>query len=134
MKNYFIKRILLGLSRVHVIHSIPGRLRLKIDGLEKARYFFDKNENIPLNFNFYRLYGVRNIEFSPHSSNVLIEYDPAILRENQILTWITRLKEIIIQKFTSGKQKISQQIINEIRSELMKEGYDMEEYRQGPPA
>ena len=107
---------------------------MKIDGLEKARYFFDKNENIPLNFNFYRLYGVRNIEFSPHSSNVLIEYDPAILRENQILTWITRLKEIIIQKFTSGKQKISQQIINEIRSELMKEGYDMEEYRQGPPA
>ena len=134
MRNYFIKRILLGLSRVHVVHSIPGRLRLKIDGLEKARYFFKKNENIPLNFNFYRLYGIRNVELSPHSSNVLIEYDPAILRENQILNWVKRLKEIIIQKFTSGEQKINQQIMDEIRSELTKEGYDMEDYRQDPPA
>lgn len=134
MRNYFIKRILLGLSRVHVVHSIPGRLRLKIDGLEKARYFFKKNENIPLNFNFYRLYGIRNVELSPHSSNVLIEYDPSILRENQILNWVKRLKEIIIQKFTSGEQKINQQIMDEIRSELTKEGYDMEDYRQDPPA
>lgn len=134
MRNYFIKRILLGLSRVHVVHSIPGRLRLKIDGLDKARYFFKKNENIPLNFNFYRLYGIRNVELSPHSSNVLIEYDPAILRENQILNWVKRLKEIVIQKFTSGEQKINQQIMDEIRSELTKEGYDMEDYRQDPPA
>lgn len=134
MMNYFVKYFLLGLSRVRVVHSIPGRIRLKIDGLEKARYFFKKDEAIPLNFNFYRLYGIRNIEISPHTSKVLIEYDPTILRENQILNWIQRLKEIIIRKFSSGENKINQEIIDEIRSELINEGYDMEQYRQSPPA
>jgi hypothetical protein len=134
MINNFVKIFLLGLSKVKVVQSFPGSLRLKIDGLEKVRYFFKDNEEIPLNFNFYRLYGIKNIEFSPHTANILIEYDALILRENQIVNWVTRLKEIIIQKFTSGEGSISQQIIDEIGLELIKEGYEMEQYRQPPPA
>ncbi len=134
MINHYVKIFLLGLSKIKVVHSIPGRLRLKIDGLEKVRYFFKDNEDIPLNFNFYRLYGIKNIEFSPHTANILIEYDAVILRENQIINWVTRLKEIIIQKFTSGEGNISQQTIDDIGLELRKEGYEMEEYRQSPPA
>ena len=134
MINHYVKIFLLGLSKIKVVHSIPGRLRLKIDGLEKVRYFFRDNEDIPLNFNFYRLYGIKNIEFSPHTANILIEYDAVILRENQIINWVTRLKEIIIQKFTSGEGNISQQTIDDIGLELRKEGYEMEEYRQSPPA
>ncbi len=117
---------MLGLSRVKVVYSIPGRISLKIDGLENARYFFKKDEPIPVNFNFYRLYGIKNIEISPHSSRVLIEYDPSILRENQILNWVKRLKEIMIRKFSSGENDLNQDTIDEIRSELINEGYDME--------
>ncbi len=134
MVNHFVKKILLGLSRIHVEHSIPGKLRLRVDGLEMVKYFFGDNEDIPLNFNFYRLHGIKNIEFSPNSSNILIEYDPAILRDNQIINWINHLREMVIRKFTSDGSNISQEVIDEIGSELRKEGYEMEKYRKDTSA
>ncbi len=130
--KFFIKSILLGLSKVRVVHSIPGRLRLKIDGLQGAKYFFKDREDIPLNFSFYRLYGIKNIEFSPHTSRLLIEYDPAILRENHIINWVNRLKDIVINKFSEGETKIDQRIIDEIGKELIKEGYEMENFKEDP--
>ncbi len=124
----------MGLTRVHVVHSTPGRLGLRIDGLEKIKYFFNDNEDITLNLDFYKLKGINNIEFNPHTSKVLIEYDPAILREKQIIDSAKRLQELIMHKLIEGKRKLTRQLIDDIGAALKKEGYEMEKSNRGTSA
>ncbi len=123
MINSFIKNIVFGLAKLHVVQSIPGRLTLKVDGLEIVKYFFKENEDIPVNFQFYKLSGIKNIEYSPHTSKILIEYDPALLSDSQVLNCAKRLHELIKKKAISGNLKIDQQLIDEIGSALIEEGY-----------
>ena len=121
MINPFFKKTLIALSRFNIVSSEPGRLELNVSGFEAIRYFVKENEDISLNYDFYKSYGIKNIQFSPRTSNLLIEYDPDVLRENQVVNMINRIKEMAIEKFSQGKS--FQQIIDEIKSEFTGNGF-----------
>lgn len=121
MINPFFKKMLLAFARFRIVHSEPGLMELNVSGLETIRYFAGNNGEIPLNYDFYKPYGIKNIAFSPQTSNLLIEYDPSVLRENQVVNMINRIKELAIEKFNQGKS--FPQIIEEIKSEFKNQGH-----------
>ncbi len=121
MINPFFKKMLIALARFRVVHSEPGLLELNVSGLETIRYFTGDNGDIPLDYDFYKPYGIKNIEFSPRTSNLLIEYDPSVLRENQVVNMINRIKDLAMEKFNQGKS--FHEIIDEIKSEFTSQGY-----------
>ena len=123
MLNRLTRNMIIALSRVKVVDSLPGRLLLSIDGLENIRYFFNENERISLNYDFYRNYGIKNLEITPQNSRVLIEYDPSVLREKQIFDLVERFKEIFIEKVISRGKTISSELFEEIKAILKNEGY-----------
>ena len=123
MLNRLTRNMIIALSRVKVVDSLPGRLLLSIDGLENIRYFFNENERISLNYDFYRNYGITNLEITPQNSRVLIEYDPSVLREKQIFDLVERFKEIFIEKVISRGKTISSELFEEIKAILKNEGY-----------
>jgi len=115
--------MIIALSRVKVVDSVPGKLLLRVDGLENIRYFFNENERISLNYDFYRNYGITNLEITPQNSRVLIEYDPSVLREKQIIDLVGRFKEIFIEKVISRGKTVSSELFEEIKAILKNEGY-----------
>jgi len=123
MLNRLTRNMIIALSRVKVVDSVPGKLLLRVDGLENIRYFFNENERISLNYDFYRNYGITNLEITPQNSRVLIEYDPSVLREKQIINLVERFKEIFIEKIISKGKTVSSELFEEIKAILKNEGY-----------
>ena len=124
MLNHVTRNMIIALSRVKVVGSEPGRLLLRIRGLETARYFFYENEKINLYYDFYKKYGIKNLEIDPQTSMVLVEYDPSILREKQIIDLVNRFKELLIEKVVSRGRRVTGELFEEIKSILKSEGYE----------
>ena len=116
--------MIIALSRVKVVDSVPGRLLLRVEGLENIRYFFNENERISLNYGFYKNYGIKNLEINPQNSRVLIEYDPSVLREKQIIYLVNRFKELFVEKIISKGITVSSELFEEIKSVLKNEGFE----------
>ena len=126
MPNKLIIGTLLKFSKIKVVHSLPGRLRLKLPGLSKfkdEKLPDDRSSLIP-----WKLKGINTIDFNLLTSKVLITYDDKLTDENQILGWLNRLREIIVQKLLSNKDNKAPDVIKEIVEELNKDGYEMEKY------
>lgn len=116
--------MIMALSRLKVVDSEPGRLLLRVEGLESIRYFFNDNERISLYYGFYKNYGINNLEIDPQNSRVLIEYDPSTLREKQIIDLVNRFKELFVEKIVSGGRTVTGELFEEIKSILKSEGYE----------
>ncbi len=78
--------------KVHVIHSLPGRIRMHIPQAKK----------IPKEWQFEKLYfdvvkkikGVKDISFSYTTGNALLEYDNKITSEDEILRFLNKMASI----------------------------------------
>lgn len=87
---------LLTLFRVktRVIHRLPGRIRIEVPVLRKVPPEHREGASaliaaLPLPA------GVKSLRSSFVTSNLLIEYDPEIIREEQIFTYINGIVELV---------------------------------------
>lgn len=99
--NLFQDIITRGLSRVKVVHRLPGRVRIHIPILSHASprwvnqlHLLEKILSVPR--------GVNQVDIEPRTGNILIVYDPSILNEQDILngvkailSWVMRYREEI---------------------------------------
>jgi copper chaperone CopZ len=121
--NKIVIGTLLKFVKLQVLHSIPGRIRIKLPGLShfKNKVSADHNAILP-----YKLKGVESIAVNFINSTVLIHYDEQVTNPEQITGWLNRLREIIIEKMKLNINKPDAQLIDDIVLELKKDGYEME--------
>lgn len=92
IKTYIIKNF----TKFKVVHSIPGRIRLKINNaskIPKEAAMYDKYviEGIKI------LDGIDNIEFNYMTGSVLITYNPNKLSEKIVIKWINHVLNIVLE-------------------------------------
>lgn len=85
--NTLFKTAFLYFNKIKVVHSIPGRMRLSVPGLN----------NIPENMRQYEHYttslmkledGIKEISYSYVTGKILVTYDKDVTNEKKILDWI----------------------------------------------
>ena len=113
-----------------VVHSIPGRLRIHFTGGAKALKVLQQKKEIPDKVFLYKLRGIESFDFNPLTSNALIIYDIKALKGKDILRWLGRTQELIIQSVIKGGKIIDQAAIDSIASQLREEGYVLEKFEQ----
>jgi copper chaperone CopZ len=126
MKENFLLATLLKFAKIKVVHSTPGRLRLKLPGLRKTQSFIEQSGEGETLLN-YKLKGIHSIDFSFLTSKVLILYDTDQTSEKEIIGWLERLREIVIGKISEGVTTIDKQTINDVILKLEKSGYEVEQ-------
>jgi hypothetical protein len=94
LKN-LLKKTYLMFNKVKVVHSIPGRVRLLIPSLDKFPEQMKKYESYITGIIKLKT-GINNIEYSYLTSKVLIEYDKTKLNEEDIVNWLNKIWEIIV--------------------------------------
>jgi copper chaperone CopZ len=124
--NNYILASALKFAKIQVVHSLPGRVRLKLPGLSRFKNDIkdqDESKLIP-----YKLKGIQKVEVSVLTSKVLITYDENQVTESEIVNWMSRLREILIQKLMAGTDFQSPEVTEEILTALKNDGYEMEKY------
>lgn len=85
--NTLFKTAFLYFNKIKVVHSIPGRIRLSVPGLN----------NVPESMRKYEHYttslmkledGIKEISYSYITGKILITYDNDLTNEKKILEWI----------------------------------------------
>ncbi|WP_074016886.1 HMA2 domain-containing protein [Fusobacterium massiliense] len=94
LKN-LLKKTYLMFNKVKIVHSIPGRVRLLIPSLDKFPEQMKKYESYITGIIKLKT-GINNIEYSYLTSKVLIEYDKTKLNEEDIVNWLNKIWEIIV--------------------------------------
>lgn len=125
MKTKLIHKTLFKLTKIHEVHSIPGRLRIKIPGLELAKDLINPSEVQHL-FQSYRLKGVHSLDVNFTSSKALVVFDETVTDKTQILKFMNRLREKIFDLFSS-EGEVTPEEIDRLFSGLKEEGYVFEE-------
>lgn len=123
MIKYNIAKAWLKVTGITVIHSIPGRLRICFTGGVKAKNYIQSQKYMFESLFFYKLNGIEHIEFNPLTLKVLITYDPSLLKEKEIILWLSRLQELLVQLIIQEGKNFDQDIIDRIAARLMEEGY-----------
>jgi hypothetical protein len=91
----FKEIMLKNLSKINVVHSIPGRVRLKVPFLDK----------VPPNYRLYDnyileaikiLHGVENLSINYVLGTALITYNTENVYEQKILNWIDEIVNVCI--------------------------------------
>jgi hypothetical protein len=73
-----------------VVHRLPGRLRLHLPVLSRLNGVTSLDQEDFCRF-IANAEGIRSVELSSHTGNVLITYDPGLVSETQILSAFRRL-------------------------------------------
>ncbi len=130
MIGEWIAKAWVKIAGITVVHSIPGRLRVHFTGGAKAKEFLQNQKDVPDKVFLYKLRGMDSFEFNPLTSRALIVYDPEVLSEKQIMSWLKRIQELIVQAVVKGERSIGQESIDKIASQLTEEGYALEKFEQ----
>lgn len=125
MKTKLIQKALLKLAKVHEVHSIPGRLRVKIPGLDLAKDMITPSEVQDM-FQRYRLKGVHSLDVNFTSSKALIVFDETVTDKTQILGFLNRFREKIFDLYTS-EGEVTPENVDRLFNGLKEEGYAFED-------
>lgn len=106
-------------NKIKVVHSIPGRLRLSIPGLNKVPENMKKYEEYTTNIIKMHA-GIENVTYSYVTGKVLIEYDKTVTDEKKIVKWLNSVWKQIVE----NKKLYSGMSIEEIE-ENMDKFYDI---------
>lgn len=110
-----LKTAFVYFSKVKVVHSIPGRLRLQIPGLN----------NVPSEMKAYEHYvvdiikleeGIKDVNFSYITGKILVTYDPEKTNEKRIVSWL----DLIWKKIVENERVYSKLSLDEIKNNLDK--------------
>ena len=94
LKN-ILKKTYLIFNKIKVVHSMPGRIRLLIPSLDKFPEQMKKHEHY-ITAIIKLKDGIKSVEYSYLTSKVLIEYDKAKLKEQDIVDWLNKIWKIIV--------------------------------------
>ncbi len=105
-------------SGVKVVHSIPGRIRVQVNGLNKLNENLRKKEDFLLNL-LKSIEGIKDIEVSYITNKILIFYDKDKVSEEKIILWLK-----IIEEEFFNHAKLLEEIQEENFEEVSKEIFD----------
>ena len=91
----FREMILKSLSKIDVIHSIPGRIRLKIPFLDKVPPKYRLYDNYILEA-LKILPGIESLSLNYVLGTAVITYDTDKLYEKKVLAWINEIINVCI--------------------------------------
>lgn len=91
-----IKSAYIFFNKIKVVHSIPGRLRLNVPGLNKVPEDMKKYEHYITNI-IKMSSGIKEVEYSYITSKLLIIYDSKITNEKKIIDWLNLIWKTIVE-------------------------------------
>ena len=94
IKNHIIKHFI----KFKVVHSIPGRLRLKVNNASKIPQE-EKEYDKYLVQGLKMLDGIKDLEFNYITGSVVITYDTKKTYEEKIVKWINKVIDIVLGDF-----------------------------------
>lgn len=97
MINKIFKQTYFYFNKIRIIHSVPGRVRISVPGLniipeETKKYEENMTELILI------LDGIENIQYSYLTNNILINYNSNLLNDDMIIQWLNIIFKKIIEK------------------------------------
>ncbi len=87
MMNPLIQAYLKCVGGIHVVHSLPGRIRVAINGVRQYPELAAKFAGI-FQDRILKLPGVTAAELCLVTGNLLVRYDPAKTCEAEITVWL----------------------------------------------
>lgn len=94
--NSLLKSAFLYFNKIKVVHSIPGRLRLQIPGLDKVPEDMKKYEHYTTSI-IKMEKGIEEISYSYITSKVLVKYNPLLTNEKKIVDWLNFVWKKIVE-------------------------------------
>lgn len=85
--NTLLKTAFLYFNKIKVVHSIPGRLRLYIPGLDKVPEEMKKYEHYTTSL--IKMHsGIKEVSYSYITGKILLIYDKDTTDEKKIIDWL----------------------------------------------
>lgn len=109
-----------SLSKIKVIHTLPGRLRLKIPYLNTVPLEYRKYDDKILQ-GIKILKGIETLTINYDINTVLITYDISILYEKKLISWVNRVIKVGIDNidlFRNYGETNLNYVINTIENQL----------------
>ena len=94
IKNHIIKHFI----KFKVAHSIPGRLRLKVNNASKIPQEAKEYDKYVVQ-GLKMLDGIKDVEFNYVTGSVVITYDTKKTYEEKIVKWINKVIDIVLGDF-----------------------------------
>ena len=113
--NSLLKSAFLYFNKIKVVHSIPGRLRLQIPGLDKVPEDMKKYENYTTSI-IKMEPGIEEVSYSYITSKVLVKYNPRLTNEKKIVDWLN----YVWKKIVENEDVYSKMSVEEIERNLDK--------------
>jgi hypothetical protein len=101
MQPWIADRVMKHFSRIHVVHHLPGRLRLHIPLLERLDPKWQRYEAGMLNLIKLEK-GLTDVELSIPSGRALIHYDHRKTDKEEILQWLRKLALMLYRDFLAA--------------------------------
>ncbi|MGL5647582.1 MAG: HMA2 domain-containing protein [Clostridium sp.] len=94
LKKFIISQI----AKIKVVHSIPGRIRFKVNSMKMIpdeykdyqKFLFEALE---------KLDGITNVEINLVTGSIIVNYDINKLYEKKVLKWVDTIKSIGINNY-----------------------------------
>ena len=113
--NSLLKSAFLYFNKIKVVHSIPGRLRLQIPGLDKIPEDMKKYEHYTTSI-IKMEQGIEDISYSYITSKVLVKYNPQLTNEKKIVDWFN----FVWKKIVENEDVYNKMSVEEIEKNLDK--------------
>lgn len=113
--NNLLKSAFLYFNKIKVVHSIPGRLRLQIPGLDKVPEDMKKYEHYTTSI-IKMEKGIEEISYSYITSKVLVKYNPTLTNEKKIVDWLN----FVWKKIVENEDVYNKMSLEEIEKNLDK--------------
>lgn len=82
-----------GLFKIHIVHSLPGRLRVQVPLLARVSEELFHEHKERLNELILLKKGIKELTVSYHTNKILFVYDAKMINEAEILNWLNHLWE-----------------------------------------
>ena len=93
--NTLLKTTFFYFNKIKVVHSIPGRIRLSVPGLNNVPEYMRKYEHYTTSLIKIEE-GIKDISYSYITGKVLLTYDKNVTNEQKILDWINFIWKKVI--------------------------------------
>ncbi len=113
--NGLLKTAFLYFNKIKVVHSIPGRLRLQIPGLDKVPEDMKKYEHYTTSI-IKLENGIEEITYSYVTSKILVKYNPQLTNEKKIVEWLN----FVWKKIVDNEDVYKNMSVKEIEENLDK--------------
>ncbi len=113
------------MSKITVLHSLPGRLRVYIPGMKKLQNSeYRKYENVFIDL-IDEIQGINDVESNFITGNILINYNNSVITETGIISGLNHIRDELIDYFMNNSDKMTteseENIVSEIKSLISKE-------------